>query len=94
MENGLIFNFLKKEFKTSDDSVKDYVFKGVRMSEDVMYRYVYLLTEFLGLPKSYVRIEDEEDGSGSFYTVDVAELDSYSKSDDNEAEVENNNVDS
>ena len=61
LEDCLMFNFLEKKMDDPDgNEMKDYVFHGMRMSEDVMYRMVYLLSEFLGVDRAVLCTEDEE----------------------------------
>lgn len=87
MENGLVFRFEKKEL----EGLEDYIFCGMRMTEDVMMRFCYLLSEFLAVDKSIVQIQDDE-GVDS-YVVDSSFLSNYDEIEDEE-DIEDNIFDS
>ena len=68
MENALNFLFEKKEL----DDLVDYSFKGLRCSDDVMYKLIYIIGELCGIPSVYVSIDDGE--GVDTYVANVDEL--------------------
>lgn len=69
MENALNFLFEKKEY----ENIQDFVFKGLRCSDDVMYKLMYIIGELCGVPSVYLQIEDDEDGVNT-YVCDIDDL--------------------
>lgn len=60
MENLLDIRFQKKELTVDNETQVDFLFRGIRMSEDVAWKLSYILGELVGVPSVDVEIEDDE----------------------------------
>lgn len=69
MENALNFLFEKRKL----EDIEDFSFKGLRCSDDVMYKLIYIIGELCGIPSVYVSIDDEEEGVDT-YVCDIDKL--------------------
>lgn len=72
MEQNLAIMFEKKVLDTEDVKFEDYIFKGIRCTDEVMYRLCYFLTEFLGLDSSILLVDEED--SQAIYKIDMAHI--------------------
>lgn len=88
MEGKLSIRFEKREL----GEITDYLFKGIRVSEDVAYKIGYVLGDILGLNEVMFEVEDE-DGVG-LYRMSIDDLVHYDDlTDECCEEVEDNNCD-
>lgn len=71
MEGQLSIRFEKREL----GEITDYLFKGLRVSEDVAYKLGYVLGDILGLNEVMFEAEDE-DGVG-YYRMSIDDIVHY-----------------
>lgn len=58
MENMIEFKFQEKVIKDVDGELKDYIFQGIRCTDDVMYKFCYFLGLLMDLPEVYLCIDE------------------------------------
>lgn len=81
MENLISLRFEKKVF----DEMEDFVFKGIRCSQDEVYKLCVILGELLG-SDVFLELEDKEFVSSfMFKKEDVLEYDKYSLDGDDDS---------
>lgn len=86
MEEGLLsLRFERREF----DGVKDLVFKGMRMTEDVAYKIAYLIGELCSIDCVQLEFQDED----GVFVCSCKPSDIYGCNDDiGDEEIEDNNI--
>lgn len=73
MDNMLSIRWQKKEFnlfENSDEKQIDYLFKGIRCSEDVAFKLSYVLGQIIGLKGFSFQVEDEEGAGSAWIEID------------------------